>query len=575
MCYRPGVTGERELIVDLIIIIGAAAGGGLLASALRLPVILGYLAAGLVVGNYIPFLEMDVARVEDIAELGVALLLFSLGVQFSLTELRDVRRVAIFGGLAQIALTIAMGIAIGLAFGLDSNASLLLGAAMSLSSTMVVLKLLDARGEIDTLHGRVALGLLLVQDLAVVPLVILVPAIAGETGLPLLQELALAAGKAALLLGAGYVLASRVVPWFLFRIAATGSRELFLLAVLSLAFGLAAGSFALGLSIAFGAFLAGLIISESEFSHQTLADVLPLRDVFATIFFVSMGLLIDPAAVLSDPELVAAVTAGLVLAKLALTAAPIALLNYPPRVAALVGLSLAQGGEFSFVLTRLGLDEGIISDDVSAAILMAVLLSIVISSLLFQSGPALLDWAEARPVIGPALRAPLVVELGDDPGSFNQHVIVCGYGRVGRELVRELTQRDFRCVVVEQNPYLIDELRRLSVPFIYGDAGNPVVLDACGLDRARVLALTLPDAAAAQLALAHAKRTNPRLDVIVRGLGPEDHQRLLDAGASEVVHPEFEAGLEFVRHALHRFGVDSTQIQALLARRRRDFYRER
>jgi CPA2 family monovalent cation:H+ antiporter-2 len=568
------VTGERELIVDLIIIIGAAGAGGLIANALRMPVVLGYLAAGLVVGNYIPFLEVDVHRVEDIAELGVALLLFSLGVQFSLAELRDVRRVAIWGGLSQISLTIGLGVAIGLAFGLEADSSLLLGAAMSLSSTMVVLKLLEARGELDSLYGRVALGLLLVQDLAVVPLVILVPALAGRSSADLALELALALGKAALLLMVGYVLASRVVPWLLRQIAATGSRELFILAVLSLAFGLAAGSFALGLSVAFGAFLAGLIVSESEFSHQTLADVLPLRDVFATIFFVSMGLLIDPSALVDDPGLVTAVTAGLVLAKLLLTAVPIALLGYPPRIAALAGLALAQGGEFSFVLARLGLDEGIIANDLSAAILMAVLISIAISSLLFQRSPALLAWAEARPLIGPALRMPIAVEPGYEAPALHQHVIVCGYGRVGRELVRELMRRGFQCIVIELNPARIDELRGLGVPFIYGDASNPVVLDAGGLARARVLALTLPDATALRLALAYAKRSNPRLDVIVRALGTEEHERLLDAGASEVVHPEFEAGLEFVRHTLHRFGVDGTQLQALLARRRRDFYRE-
>ncbi len=564
---------ERELIVDLIIIIGAAAAGGLVASLLRLPVILGYLAAGLVVGNYIPNLDIDLVRVQDIAELGVALLLFALGVQFSFTKLRNVRYVAVLGGLAQIFLTIALGAAIGLGTGFDLDEAVLLGAAMSLSSTMVVLKLLDSRGELDTLQGRVALGVLLVQDLAVVPLVIVIPAVAGETGGRLAQDLGLAAGKAVLLLGAAYVLSSRVVPWLLFRVAATGSRELFLLAVLSLAFGMAAGSYALGLSVAFGAFLAGLVVSESEFSHQTLADVLPLRDVFATIFFVSMGLLVDPAVIRDDPALVGGIAAALVLAKLPLTALPVALLGYPPRVALLVGLALAQGGEFSFVIARLGVEEGVISDELNAAILMAVLLSIAVSPLIYQAGPGLLVWLEQRPAFS-RLFPQVSVELLSSE-ALDQHVIVCGYGRVGRELVRELSQRNFRCVVVEPNPLLIDELRRLGIPHVYGDAANPVVLDACAITRARVLAITVPDPAAAQLTLTHAKRINPRLDVIVRGLGVEDHQRLLGAGASEVVHPEFEAGLEFVRHTLHRFGVDSTQVQAVLARRRRDFYEPR
>ncbi len=566
------MSGERELIVDLIIIIAAATAGGVLASLLRLPVILGYLVAGLAVGHYIPGWEIDVTRVQGIAELGVALLLFTLGIQFSFAKLADVRRVAIMGGLVQIVFTIGLGLAIAGPLGLGVQAGVLLGAAMALSSTMVALKLLDARGELDALHGRVALGFLLVQDLAVVPLVILIPATAGGVGASLAGELALAAGKALLLLGAAYLLATYIVPRLLFRIAGTGSRELFLLAVLSLALGLAAGSFLLGLSLAFGAFLAGLVVSESEFSYQTLAEVLPLREVFATIFFVAMGMLIEPAVLVDDPARVAAIVAALVVGKLLLTALPVAFLGYPARTAVLVGLALAQAGEFSFVLARVGVDEGIISDDLNSAILMAALVSIVLSPLLLQAGPRFLSWAAARPILRRLLAEPMLVELGDDPALLHQHVVVCGYGRVGRELVREVRRRTIRCVVIEENPYRVDQLRRLGIPRVYGDAANPAVLNACALEQARVLAVTVPDPAAAQLILSYAKRRNPRLDVVVRGRAQEDHEALLESGAAEVVHPEFEAGLEFVRHTLHRYGIDRTQIQALLARRRRDFY---
>lgn len=564
---------ERELIVDLIIIIAAATAGGVLASLLRLPVILGYLVAGLVVGHYTPGWEIDVTGVQGIAELGVALLLFTLGIQFSFGKLADVRRVAIVGGLVQILLTIGLGLAIAGPLGLDVQAGVLLGAAMALSSTMVALKLLDARGELDALHSRVALGFLLVQDLAVVPLVILLPAAAGEAGTSLAAELALAVGKAILLLGAAYLLATRVVPQLLHHVAATGSRELFLLAVLSLALGLAAGSFLLGLSLAFGAFLAGLVVSESEFGYQTLGEVLPLREVFATIFFVAMGMLIEPTVLVDNPERVAVIAATLVVGKLVLTAVPVALLGYPARTAILAGLALAQAGEFSFVLARVGVDEGIISDDLNSAILMGALVSIVISPLLLQAGPRLLSWAAARPTLGRLLAEPALAELGDAPAVLHQHVVVCGYGRVGRELVHEVRRRDFRCVVVEQNPYLVDQLRRLGIPRVYGDAANPAVLNACALEQARVLAVTVPDPAAAQLILSHAKRRNPQLDVIVRGRAQEDHEAMMEAGAAEVVQPEFEAGLEFVRHTLHRYGVDRTQIQALLGRRRLDFYR--
>ena len=573
MCYGFGtMSGERELIIDLVLIIGAAAAGGVLASFVRLPVILGYLAAGLIVGHYIPSLDIEAGRIEDIAELGVALLLFTLGVQFSFTKLRDVRRVAVGTGIVQMAMTIGLGTAIGTALGMEARGAMLLGSAMALSSTMVALKLLDARGEVNALHGQAAIGILLVQDLAVGPLVILIAAFAGEGGASLLGELALAAGKAVLLLGAAYLLASRVVPWLLLRVAQAGLREVFLLTVLTLGLGLAATSYGLGLGIAFGAFLAGLVVSESEFSYQTLADVLPLRDVFAAIFFVSMGLLIDPEVLVQEPALVAAVVFGLIVGKLILTSVPVALFGYPARTAALVGIALAQGGEFSFVIARVGLEEHLISPDENAAILMAALVSMVASPFVLELGPRLVSWLATTRMGGRVFADELVVEVGDDRDALRRHLVVCGYGRVGGELVREITTRGFRCVVIEQNPYRSEELRRLNIPHIYGDATNVTVLEACHLEDARLLAVTFADPAGAELILTTARRVNPQLDVIARVRSEEDYRALLAAGAAEVVQPEFEAGLEFLRHTLHRYGVDRTQIQAILQRRRRSVY---
>jgi CPA2 family monovalent cation:H+ antiporter-2 len=563
------VSGERELIIDLMVIIAAAAAGGFLASLLRLPVVLGYLLAGLVVSSRTPGWDVDIENVQIVAELGVALLLFTLGIQFSFAHLADVRRVALVGGFLQISLTIVVGLVLGLGLGFDIEAALLLGAVVSLSSSMVALKLLDARGELDSLHGRVAIGLLLVQDIAVVPMVILVPAIAGEAGSALALELLFAAGKAAALLLVVFLLANLVVPRLLRQTASTGSSELLLLAVLSIAMSLAGVSFLLGFSLAFGAFLAGLVVSESEFSHQALADVLPMREIFATIFFVSMGMLIDPAVVVDDPGRVAAISVTIVIAKLFLTAAPVAALGYPAATAVLSGLALAQAGEFSFVLTQVGVEENVISDDLASTILMAVLVSIVISPLLLQTGPTLIAKV---PLLSRLLQEPLRVDLAGEGGDIRRHVIVCGYGRIGRELVDEIVQREFRCVVIERDPYRFDDLRRLGIPAIYGDAARLPVLDAAGLSNARVLAVTLPDPATAEVIVRHAKRANSRLDAIVRGRGRDDHQALLEAGAIEVVHPELESALEFVRHTLQRFGVDRTQIQLILARRRRDLY---
>ena len=561
---------ERELVVDLVIIILAAAGGGLTASALRLPTVLGYLVAGLIVGNYIPGLEIDVSRLRDIAELGVALLLFALGVKFSVRKLADISRIAVLGGGLQILMTIGLGLLVGLAFGLDVRASLVLGYAVAISSTMVVLKLLEDRGDMDAVHARVALGILLVQDLAVVLMVILIGATAGEAGLSLAREVGFAFGKALLLLAATYLLATWVVPWFLVRVARTGSRELFLLAVLSIALGLAGGSFALGLSIAFGAFLAGLAVSESDYSYQTLAEVMPLRDMFATIFFVAMGMLIDPKVLIDEPGMVAAIMAVVVVGKLLLIWALVVAFGYRSRTALYVGLALAQMGEFSFVLSQTALDEGVVSADVHSAILMSALLSIFLTPILGLV-PRIIPRLSRFAILDRLLGEPEPTVEGLS-GELRRHAVVCGYGPVGRELVQALKNRDFPFIVVELDPYRTDELKKANVPWIYGDATNDAVLDACRVRDARIIAVTLSEPAAAEAIVRRAKEMNPRVDVIVRGEGSQERIALMKAGAEEVVHPELEAGLEFVRHTLHRFGVDSNQIRALLSRRRQDIY---
>lgn len=561
---------ERELVVDLVIIIMAAAGGGLTASALRLPAVLGYLVAGLIVSNYIPGLEMDIERLQGIAELGVALLLFALGVKFSVRKLADISRIAVLGGGLQILLTTGLGLLVGLALGLELRASLVLGYAVAISSTMVVLKLFEERGDVDSVHSRAALGILLVQDLAVVLMVILIGSTATETGFALAREISFAFGKAFLLLVGTYVLATWVVPWFLVRVARTGSRELFLLAVLSIALGLAGGSYALGLSVAFGAFLAGLAVSESDFSYQTLAEVVPLRDVFATIFFVAMGMLIDPDVLADEPVRVAAITMTVVVGKMLLIWALVAAFGYRSRTALFVGLALAQMGEFSFVLSQTALDEGVVDPSIHSAILMSALLSILLTPILGLAPrivPRLAEVSFLQTILG----EPEPVVEGLD-GELRRHVVVCGYGPVGHELVQALKHREFPFIVVELDPYRSEDLKKAEVPWIYGDATSAAVLEATGLREARLLAVTVSEPAAAEAIVRQARAMNSRIDVIARAAGSQERVLLTEAGAEEVVHPEMEAGLEFVRHTLHRFGVDNTQIRALLSRRRQDVY---
>jgi len=562
---------QGELFRGVFMLVGAAAVGGALAHYLRLPVIIGYLAAGVVIGPYAPGDFGDPDRLELIAEFGVAFLMFALGVQFSLRELAHVRGLAVAGGSAQILFTMALGLPVGHALGLDVGEAVYLGALMALSSTMVALKILESRGELETLHGRAAVGLLIVQDVAVVPLMILLPAATGadDGGLLAVAE---AAGKAALLLVAAYLLGTRLVPWLLFKVAATNSRELFVLAIVALAVGFAVGSSFLGLSVAFGAFLAGLIVSESEFSYRTLAEVLPLRDVFATIFFVAMGMLIDPGFILDHADQVALIAAALLVAKLVIIIAVVEAAGLRGRTAVMTAGVLAQAGEFSFILARVGMDEGVIDASLNSAFLGAAMVSIILNPILLRLAPALLRALQMIPYSGPLFAEPVHAYIGDDAEGLRRHVVICGHGDSGKELAEAVMRRGFRCLVVELNPYIISDLRRREVPCVYGDASQSEVLKQCHLDTAQVLAVTVPELVAAQLTVTNARAINPRLDIIARAGGPESHAALKRAGAAEVVHPEFEGGMEFVRHALRSYGVDGIQIASALARRRIDYY---
>jgi|DewCreStandDraft_2_1066082.scaffolds.fasta_scaffold00472_4 CPA2 family monovalent cation:H+ antiporter-2 len=560
---------ELGLVGQLAVVLAAALAGGLLARALRLPTLLGYLAAGLLIGPYTPGFVTDIQQVQDMADLGVALLMFSLGAQLSFRELAGVRDVALFGGLLQVAGSTALGMLVGWGLGLDARASFLLGAATAISSSSVALRLLEQRGEVGSLHGRVAVGLSLVQDLSLVPVIVIIPALAGQ-GENTAFALLLAAGKAAGLLVAIYLLGTRVLPWLFRRVAATRSRELFLLTVVGLALGTAAVSFLLGLSLAFGAFLAGLLVSESEYTQETLAEVLPLREVFAVIFFVAVGMLIDPMVFREMPGTVLAIAAVAILGKLLMVTALVLAFGYMLGTALRAGLALAQMAEFSFVVASLGLEAGLLTEEVNSALLGAVLLSIGAAPFLVGAAPGLLGMLQRLPLLGNLTRERMEVHIPAGTEMVN-HVVICGLGEAGRELVSALMRRGFRFLVIEQDPAAIQWLRRLGVPYIYGDATSSQVLERAAVGQARVVAVTLPDVYAAETVVANARRLAPRADIIARGGGPESHQLLRRLGANEVVHPEFEAGLELVRHTLHRLGLSTLEIQALLQRRRRDY----
>ena len=566
---------ELGLVGDLAVVAAAALVGGGLARLLRLPTVLGYLAAGLVIGPETSGLVDDIDQVQTVADLGVALLMFTLGIRFSLRELTRVRGLAVAGGLGQIGLMIVAGYALGLVLGLEPEEAVLLGAVVSISSTMVALRLLEDRGEISGSAGRVGVAFALMQDLAVVPLIVLIPILAGnEDNLGL--SIALAAGKAAAVLAGVTVVGLFVVPWVLSRVTLARSRELFLLSVVALALGTASVSSLAGLSLAFGAFLAGLLVSESEYAHQTLAEVFPLREVFAVVFFVAVGMLIDPAIFGDDPEIVFGVAALGVLGKMMLITGIAVTFGYTRRAALTAGMALANMGEFSFILASEGVDEGVFDPALNESILAAILLSIAVSPALLAGQNLMIRTLRALPGLAWFVEERTEVYLPETEVMVN-HTVVCGFDEAGRELVTALSHRGFTYLVIDQDPVVIRRLTEREVPCILGDPALPSVLELAELERARVVAVTLADTAQARAVVTVARQLNPHVDVIARGHGDEmeAHAALRAAGASEVVHAEFEMGMEFVRHTLRRFGVPGQEIQALVGRRRRDHYGER
>jgi CPA2 family monovalent cation:H+ antiporter-2 len=554
-----------EFIVDLVSAVVSALLGGIVALRLRQPALVGYLLGGVVFGPHGLGLIDNPERIDAFAQIGVALLLFAIGVEFDLRTLATVRKVAVGGGVLQILLTGAIVFLAAVALGASGDAAIMFGVFAALSSTMTALKILDERGENDSLHGQIATGILIIQDLSVVPVAVLLP-ILSQTPERLALALGLAAGKAVLLIAGTYTLAARALPWALLRIATSRSRELFLLTVIALALGTAFITEMLGLSIAFGAFLAGLIVGRSEVGHRALSETLPLRDVFAAIFFVSIGSLIDPRFVLANVAMILPLAIALIVLKATLTTTIVRGFGFDGQTAVAVGLALAQIGEFSLVLGQLALRQEIITTDHYTVLLAVTLITIVATAPLQNAAVPIGAGLRAVPGLRRWFAAPLAPHTGPEP--LTQHIVICGFGRVGQAVADVLKARGFRYLVVDLNPHIIADLRREGIPCIYGDAVQPAVLARAGLERARGLACTVPDGGSAEAIILAARSIYPRLDVIARARDAIDVPHLRTAGAAEVVYPEFEAGLEFIRHILHRYGVTLIEIQGLLQAQR-------
>jgi monovalent cation:H+ antiporter-2, CPA2 family len=545
------------IAADIAIILVAALLGGLLAQRLKQPLLLGYIVAGVLVGPYTGGITVtEIHDIELLAEIGVALLLFALGLEFSFAKLRRVRGIAFLGTPIQLLLTIAAGMGMGVLLGWTLYQSLWWGALIALSSTMVILKTLMAQGRLGSLGGRIMLAMLIVQDLAVVPMLIVLPVLHNlDQGLP---TLALALAKATVFLLAMIYGGTRLMPAVLRWIAAWNSRELFLIAVVAIGLGVGYATYLAGLSFAFGAFVAGMVLSESDHSHQALSDIVPLRDLFSLLFFVSVGMLLDPAFVLAH-----AGTIGLLVVAVAVTKGLIFggltwLFGYRGETPLLVGLGLFQIGEFAFVLARVGLSADAITAEMYGLLLATALLTMILTPVLASLAPRLYSYYRRR---HPAA-APLRI-AHDDGADLEGHIIIAGYGRVGRYTADILTRLDLPFVVLELDQHVLEQARATAIPVIYGDAASLVVLEAAGVHTARLMLITTPAALDTAQIVERVRQINPELHIVVRAATLSQLDQLQQQGIYEVVQPEFEAGVEIVRQTLLHFDVPATDIQRL------------
>ena len=554
--------------------------GGLAAHRLRLPPLVGYLLAGVALGPFTPGFVGDANLASQLAEIGVILLMFGVGLHFSISDLLAVRAIALPGAIAQIAVATGSGVALARMWGWGIGAGLVLGLALSVASTVVLLRALEQRNALDTVNGRIAVGWLIVEDLVMVLALVLLPALAGAlggdgrgvaaqiAGGSLAMALTLTIGKVAVFVALVFLVGTRLVPWLLRIVARTGSRELFTLSVLAIALGIAYGSAELfGVSFALGAFFAGVVLSESDFSHQAAADSLPLQDAFAVLFFVSVGMLFDPGILLRQPLAVLSVVLLIVFGKSIAAFAIVLLCGYPVTTALTVSASLAQIGEFSFILAGLGVALGLLPSEGRDLILAGAILSITLNPLVFAILDPVTAWLRARPRWTAWLErcgdrmATLPEKVGGT--GWRDHAIIVGYGRVGEIIGDGLKAQGFHFVVVDEDRRRVEKLRKEGLTVVYGDATAAGVLEAAGIARAKLLILAIPQGFQKRRIIELARAANPAIETAVRTHRASEVAYLKDQGVGMAIMGTREVAFGLLRYTLSRFGLSDERVQAI------------
>ncbi|MRV70641.1 Kef family K(+) transporter [Duganella sp. FT92W] len=566
--------------LPLITTIAAALGFGLvfgfIATKLKLPALVGYLAAGILIGPATPGFVADTALAGQLAEIGVMLMMFGVGLHFSLDDLWEVRKVALPGAVLQIGAATAMGMGLAHWWGWSLGGGLVFGLALSVASTVVLLRALEERGILDSFNGRIAVGWLVVEDLVTVIVLVLLPPLAGALGgaapadahidpaAPLWQTVAFTVGQAAAFIAFMMLVGRKLFPWLLWQVARTGSRELFTLCVVAAAVGIAfAATKLFGISFALGAFFAGMVLRESELSHRAAEESLPLRDAFAVLFFVSVGMLFEPAILVEQPLRVLAVLGIIVFGKSLAAFVLVVLLRYPAKTALMVSASLAQIGEFSFILAALGIALQLMPHEGQSLILAGAILSIAINPLIFAAtGP--LERRLGKNQLLAARFDRSADPLAELPMSVPQEklsgqVVLVGYGRVGRRIAAQLAACGIPYVVAEQNRELVDQLRQQGVPAVAGNAGEPAVLIQAHIARAAMLVIATPDTFHVRAMLETARALNPDIRTVVRTHNDEEAALLRKERAGEIFIGEDELARGMTAYVVQTYGEHRTR----------------
>ncbi|MBE0672918.1 MAG: cation:proton antiporter [Anaerolineales bacterium] len=563
---------EITLLINIVVALIVAFIGGVVARRLGLPTIVGYLLAGIAIGPFTPGFVGDTETISQLAELGVIFLMFGVGLHFSLNDLWKVRSIAIPGAAGQMLLTTLLAYGLSQLWGWETSSGIVLGLAISIASTVVLLRSLMDNGLLNTPHGQAAVGWLVLEDLATVLILVLMPTLANKTGQFDWEGLILTLVKAGAFVLLVFFVGKRLIPWILLSIAHTRSRELFILAILAITLGTALGAAELfGVSFALGAFVAGVVVSESPLSHQVGADVFPFREAFAVLFFVSIGMLVNPIYLFNNIGHVVALTLLIVAGKIIVTLLLGTIFPWQGRTALVVAAGLSQIGEFSFILGQAGIGLGILNQDQYSLILAGALLSITINPIMFRLITPTEIWLQKLPAVWKLLDRHRPAHFQAEE-KIEGHVAIVGYGRVGHHIVNLLGQMSIPHLVIDSDAGRIDDLNLRGIPNLYGDASNSEVLTHAGLERARALVVAGPDEAASELVVAAARDIAPNLPIIARATTEEGIKHLAELGAQDVIHPELEGGLEIVRHTLLKLDFPLQEIIRYMDAVRHDHY---